>query len=255
MTDYIDQPDNRQSAAFMKAATPPELRLSFLTTTREQLVDVSRKLAAGLNAALLDDATAPVMVAIDGTFKSGKSIVPDVVREELLGPQAAFNGERNRQESWIGEINGKPVEICFINAGSRDPAPFLQERTAGGITFVHNDLRHEAGATGMEIWLESPHSMRAQRAYKTPFSETFADMSMKEDNEWLRYIEIKVTDPRLVLSRDFQLALKTIAAEFPDAKTNLQKPAAASAGVALNTNANTAATATPSAPKAKPLIL
>jgi len=228
MTDFIDQPDSRQSAAFMKAAAPPELRLSLLTTSRDQLVELSRKLAGGFSAALLDDATSPVMVAIDGTFKSGKAVVPDVVREELLGKDASFTGERNRHESWIGEMGGKPVEIGFINAGAADPAPFLQGRTAGGITFVHNDMRHETGTPAMEIWVESPHSMRAQRAYKSAFSNTFADMSMKEDNEWLRYIEIKVSDPRLLLSRNFQQGLKAIAAEFPDAKTNLQKTAPAS---------------------------
>ncbi len=226
MTDFLNQPDTK-SVAFMKAAAPPEVRLSFITTEKEQLFNLGRQLAAGFSPALLLDAEAPVMVAIDGTFKSGKSIVPDVVRETLLGTQAAFSGEKNHQESWIGEIKGVPVEIGFINAGHRDPAPFLQQRTAGGITFVNNDLRHEAGTPGLEIWVESPASSQSKRAYKSSFADTFADQSLKEDSEWLRYVEIKVTDPRLLLSKQFQSALQNIAAGIPDVKTNLPAVSAA----------------------------
>ena len=230
MTDFLNQPDTK-SAAFMKAAAPPQVRLAFITTDKEQRLDVGRKLAAGFSPALLQDAEAPVMVAIDGTFKSGKAIVPDVVREALLGKEAAFTGQKTYQESWIGEIKGQPVEIGFINAGHRDPAPFLQQRTAGGITFVNNDLRHEAGTPGLEIWIESPASAQATRAYKSSLADTFADQALKEDSEWVRYVEIKVTDPRLLLSKPFQSALRDIAAGFPDAKTSLPKASAEAAAV------------------------
>ena len=178
------------------------------------------------------------MVTIDGTFKAGKTMLPQVVREALLGKDAAFTGDKHHQESWMGAIKGLPVEIGFINAGAADPAPFLQQRTAGGITFVHNDLRHEAGKPGLEIWIESPSSAQSTRAYKSSFADAFADHAMKGDGA--QYVEIKVTDPRLLLSKQFQTALRDIAAAFPGSKTsqpatvvNPRKPAPTSAGSAL----------------------
>jgi len=212
--------DEDHSAVFLKVATPPAQRLGLVTTTAEQLADIGRVLAAGLSP-LLQPGEAPVLISVGGTYKSGQGIVPEKMREAVLGTEAVLQGTRHQAEIWKRGAGDDGVEVSLVNAGAQDPAPFLKQPHLPGVIFVQNDVRHDV-KTGFEMTIESPESSLAKRAPLSGMDDKFA---AEAGNPWLRYVEIKVTEPRLLLATPFRQALQQIAETFGATPVKLTAPA------------------------------
>jgi len=216
------------------------LKISLHTSTREQLLDLARHMAAAVEDTALANAAQPVVVSMRGSFSCGKKIFPDMCREVLgaddksesrYAPALYSRDEKGRTmyaaqihkkggfvpkeaEFWSGRKDGTPVEVQLIDAGytleGSTPMPsaireweqtkknFLRQRAAAGVTFISNDEKG-AEAAGIDLWLQSKRSpvvMSAEkdRAGKSPLAAQFNASS----NAWSRYIEITVTDERLL---------------------------------------------------------
>ncbi len=196
-------------------------KVELITTSREELFFVSRLLAAGLAPEVMDDEHFPLLVSIRGTLGAGKKIVSDSMREYLMGTTALSNGITGRpgyDEYWTGQIRGKDVELSYIDAAwlggySNNELSsfgthmvreaFMWTRTKGGITFVQNDPSLEImNKAGLDIWIEQQGVNNVDgpdRAPKSALAVAFKEAQLKDpENEWIRYIEVKVADTRLV---------------------------------------------------------
>lgn len=211
--------DEDHSAVFLKVATPPAQRLGLVTTTAQQLEDIGRLLATGLSP-LLQLGEAPVLISVGGTYKSGQGVVPEKMREAVLGAETVLHGTRHQAEIWTRGPGDNGLEVSLVNAGAQDPAPFLKQPHAPGVIFIQNDVRHDV-KTGFEMTIESPESSLAKRAPLSGMDDKFA---AEAGNPWLRYVEIKVTEPRLLLATPFRQALQQIAETY--GATAVKMPAA-----------------------------
>lgn len=206
-------PNEDHSAVFLKVAAPPAQRLGLVTTSSRQLAEIGRLIAKGLEP-LVKGGEPPLLVSIGGTFKSGHGVLPEAIRETLLGDGAVLHGSRNQAEIWTTAQNGAGLEVSLVNASQQDPVPFLKLPHKAGIIFIQNDVRHDV-RTGLDITIESPESSLAKRAPLSGMGEHFAAHA---GNEWLRYVEIKVTEPRLLLDSAFRQSLQQIAEASPSAR-------------------------------------
>ncbi len=122
-------------------------------------------------------------------------------------------------EFWSGTKDGKPVEVQLLDGGyilegnppraaavmewQQTKENFLAKRGAGGVTFICNDEKGAADC-GIDIWLQSKRSpvkmgTEKDRAGKSTLAKQFNASS----DAWSRYIEITVTDQRLLNSPRF----------------------------------------------------
>lgn len=172
---------------------------------------------------MLGNVAAPLVVSIEGSLASGKKIFADVMREKLLSTSAlvSFAGREGYDEFWLGAVNNKPLEIGYVDVlygrGYANSAfaheteksvreAFMKTRRHGGVTFVQNDKSLAAEKlSGLDIWLEKSgtSSIGGSRLKKSPllskFLETEALLKQQPDgNQWLRYVEVTVKDPRLL---------------------------------------------------------
>jgi len=214
-------PSEDHTAVFLKVAAPPAQRLALVTTTEAQLADIGRLIASSL-APLVQPGEAPVLISIGGTYKSGQGIVPEAIRETLLGTETVLHGSRHQAEVWKNESGGAGIEVSLVNASQQDPVPFLRQPHQPGIIFIQNDVRHDV-KTGFEITIESPESSLAKRAPLSGMDDKFA---AEAGNPWLRYVEIKASEPRLLLQSSFRQGLQQIAETFKAAPAAAKTPEA-----------------------------
>ena len=220
LPDTMD-PREDHTAVFLKVAAPPAQRLAFVTTTEAQLADIGRILATSLQP-LVQPGEAPLLISIGGTYKSGQGVMPEAMRETLLGAETVLHGSRHQAEVWKTENGDKGIEVSLVNASQQDPVPFLRQPHQPGIIFIQNDVRHDV-KTGFEITIESPESSLAKRAPLSGMDDKFA---AEAGNTWLRYVEIKASEPRLLLAASFRQGLQQIAGTFGAAQATVQSPAA-----------------------------
>ena len=131
------------------------VKIELITSSREDLFDISRRLAQAIEPQFLHDAANPVFVAVNGSLESGKKIISDALREELLGSTSlcSFKGRNGYDEYWTGTVQGKAVEMDYIDAAYRSNYHiralnylshnqleyiFLKQRETGGITVIQN---------------------------------------------------------------------------------------------------------------------
>lgn len=164
-----------------------------ITTTREELFDISDMLAEAI-APFLRDRARPVVIAVNGSLESGKKIIADGLRERLLSSAspAAFTGREGYDEYWKGvSPDGSPVEMTYLDAGWRSQhragyhstainprniigAPqaepqsfsqfinaFLSDRSAGGVSVIQNTEHYgeeeEDVKPDVEVWIQRRH--------------------------------------------------------------------------------------------------
>lgn len=215
-------------------------KIELITSTREDLFDISRRLAKAIEPQFLHDAANPVFVAVAGSMDSGKKIIADAMREELLGSTSlcTFKGVKGYDEYWTGNVQGKAVELTYIDAAWRsnyyirelNRLPherledlFLKQRKTGGISLIQNrEMKEKTEKAGVDIWVENKYgqlvfSWPGRKAKESVLSEAFNTANEKrwQDtgyNPWVRYVEIEAVDPRLVASAVFQEALQELSA-------------------------------------------
>ena len=228
------------------------MKISLITTTRDDLFDVSHAVAQAIDPAFYQDRDNPVVLGVRGSFKSGKKIVTDAVREKLLGSTALchFQGVPGIDEYWFGKPQRSVLEVDYMDTmyargfhhksldavdGLVREDAFFQQRKFGGITLIQN--KEQSPRDGINIWVESAFGLPVNReekprarhgdlamafrcaiAFDTEAKRFAADrsechaMQSQLDKEWVRYVEIEVHDARLKNSSKFQAGMGAIAA-------------------------------------------
>lgn len=200
------------------------VKVSLVTTTRADMFDVSRKLFNVLDHEFLVEKDKPVVIGVSGSIRSGKKIVADAMRAELLGSTALSRGREGRDEFWAGEFYGRPVEFDYIDIafaiGYQTPElnnfdyierrdAFLRQRKHGGITVIQNNENRER--IGLDIWVESRNhgflytGSEGRKAGHSGLAAAFN--SAASTSTWTRYLEIEVMDERLLASGRFMMAV------------------------------------------------
>lgn len=202
-----------------------------MTQSRRDLFHLSRLIAASLPPDVIQTDSDPLLVSVRGSLGAGKKIIADAMREYLLGSTAlsGITGRPGYDEYWQGQIRGQDVELSYIDAAWLDGysddynlasfAPhmvrqyFMWQREKGGIAFVHNDRSIEIeDKARLDIWMEQDGKENVDapdRLPDSPLAAKFHQAKLENpDNEWLRYVEIKVTDKRLLDSPKFRDAMQ-----------------------------------------------
>lgn len=180
-------------------------KLSFITTTREDLFAISRIMMRAIEPQLLLDRDNPLVISIDGDMNSGKSILIDTLRSEMFDDKKniAFSGREDYDEQWTATIGGKKAEIGFINVAwqygfsdkslnelsviSRDELTqaFLDKRAHGGITVLQNK---NDGDSDPRVSID----IRVSKSAQDPELEWPLWEAEQRDHRWARHIEINV---------------------------------------------------------------
>lgn len=231
--------DNRiteQQAA--KGDDTPKAYRRFLSTERDHIVQVMEKLARALPQNTLDDAAHPLIVSVKGGISIGKSLIPAVFREALLGKNPVLEGRAEFDERWKGQDkNGQPLEVGFINLAwplmdmsdglqalypSNGDRPtkqyiadaFMSQRAHGGMTFISYAESAEKTAPGLVfemVYERLPQHFPTQKNLSQKFFDALCDNSL---SPWLRIVKIEVSDPRLLESEKFMKALTSLRAVY-----------------------------------------
>ena len=219
----------------------PKVHKRFLSTERDHIVQVMEKLAHALPSGVLENPADPLVVSVKGARCIGKSLIPCVFREALLGPAAQLEGRAEFDERWKGAAkSGQPLEVGFVNLvwpfmdmseglqarypqdqirpSKQDVADaYMSQRVHGGITFMSHAETAEQVKPGMviEMLYESlPKHMPEEKRLSQQFFKAMCDNSL---SPWLRIVKIDVTDPRLLESEGFMKALSSLRAVYNSA--------------------------------------
>jgi hypothetical protein len=146
------------------------------TLERQDLVDLSRRIAQCIPKDFLKNKDKPIVIAVDGSWKCGKKIVADyggaaaldIEHDDIYfehnssaftqaiaivsnGKQILCHGKAEYDEYVSADIDGERMEVSFINLAYRSGYSFgrgfyggrcyeshLEERQVGGIVYIHN---------------------------------------------------------------------------------------------------------------------
>lgn len=209
----------------------------FLSTERDHIVQVMEKLANALPLHALEDPKDPLLVSVKGARCIGKSLIPAVFRETLLGPSPQLEGRAEFDERWKGTVNGKPFEVGFVNIvwpfmdmsdslqerypkdkirpSKQDVADaYLSQREHGGITFISYAEQAEKLKPGLviEMLYESlPKHLPEEKRLSQKFFKAMCDNSL---SPWLRIVKMEVSDPRLLQSEEFMKTFNSLRAVY-----------------------------------------
>lgn len=209
----------------------------FLSTERDHIVQVMEKLANALPLHALDDPKDPLLVSVKGARCIGKSLIPAVFRETLLGSSPQLEGRAEFDERWKGAVNGKPFEVGFVNIvwpfmdmsdslqerypkdkirpSKQDVADaYLSQREHGGITFISYAEQAEKLKPGLviEMLYESlPKHLPEEKRLSQKFFKAMCDNSL---SPWLRIVKMEVSDPRLLQSEEFMKTFNSLRAVY-----------------------------------------
>lgn len=207
-----------------------DIRTRFLTASRADLFDLSRRIFGALDNDVLADAAKPLLVGIGGSMKAGKKIISDVAVETLLADGGAvMNGRAGADEYWTGSRNGQALDVRYIDMAYGRKADYsdrlwqkfgeLEEpdnhrkmaalnsgRMTAGVCLMQNP--HGLSAiTDMNIYIESlwhePVCYELARHALTPKSLRDEFCAVNRADKWARYVEIEVRSPRLQASAAF----------------------------------------------------
>lgn len=225
----------------MTADNTAKAHRRFLSTERDHIVQVMEKLAHTLPSGVLDDPQNPLVVSVKGARCIGKSLIPCVFREALLGTSPQLHGRAEFDERWTGVAkSGQPLEIGFVNLvwpfmdmsdslqalypkdqirpSKQDVADaYLSQRVHGGITFMSHAEAADKVKPGMviEMLYESlPKHLPEEKRLSQQFFKAMCDNSL---SPWLRIVKIDVSDPRLLQSETFMKTLSSLRAVYNSA--------------------------------------
>ncbi|MBW7909857.1 MAG: hypothetical protein H3C49_01075 [Alphaproteobacteria bacterium] len=223
-----DAPEKKPEKAFRR----------FLSTERDHIVQVMEKLALALPPSVLEDAQNPLLVSVKGARCIGKSLIPAVFRETLLGASPQLEGRAEFDERWKGAgTNGRLLEVGFVNIiwpfmdmsdslkelypkdkirpSKQDVADaYLSQREHGGVTFVSYAEQAERLKPGLviEMLYESlPKHLPDEKRLSQKFFKAMCDNSL---SPWLRIVKMEVSDPRLLQSEEFMKTFNSLRAVY-----------------------------------------
>lgn len=226
---------------------PHENTVQMISTSRSDLVAISKVLARAIDPQFLFDKHHPLSISINGSFQSGKSLIPLEIRESIFenADLCGMKGQIGRDEFHEATLNGQPVQINVIDIAwgshyghpglqfpewpARIPQSVIEDtfktiRTEGGIDFFQNKSHHKD--IGLTIWIETynmPHSNNEEegRAKRSPLYRDFKKACTQTPfhmlHNWNRYIEIKALTPA------FNQAVKNLQA-LAEAPENQKRP-------------------------------
>lgn len=222
----------------MAGEDTPRVHKRFLSTERDHIVQVMEKLAHALPPDMLGNPQEPLVVSVKGARCIGKSLIPCVFREALLGTAPQLEGRAEFDERWKGiHKSGQPLEIGFVNLvwpfmdmsdslqarypqdqirpSKQDVADaYLSQRVHGGITFISHAEAAEKVKPGMviEMLYESlPKHLPEEKQLSQKFFKAMCDNSL---SPWLRIVKMDVSDPRLLQSETFMQTFTSLRAVY-----------------------------------------
>lgn len=212
--------------------------------SRDQIAEFSRRLAACIPADFIRDKGTPVQVSIEGSYQCGKKIIPDLMRDELLGDdlQDTDKGNAPYDEYATGEYQGEHMEVSYIDmAWGREVFSFydpdqlashysrsdqsvldthLENRSKMGVAFIHNANSQMAGTNiqtnpDIEIWVEKDDYLQNMRfcaggprcySLGEKLEKHFSKAAISEG--WGRYVEIGLPNAELAENKAVQATLQ-----------------------------------------------
>lgn len=209
-------------------------KITLVTTSRQDMVDITHTLAKALDLKLMQDPETPVVMSLNGSMESGKAIFSDEMYTALFGKP--FVSDRAKFE--VQEVDGRKVEFDYIDIAfnnyqspvtglgqgsyeEREKA-FFDQRKDGGISIVQNMRKPEKADIG--IWVEKNNGYQMYQYQLGPehgsrlgernaLSGVFEHAARlypdkPQDRSWVRYVEIDIRDRRLLDSPKFQEAVE-----------------------------------------------
>lgn len=198
--------------------------IQMVTTTRDDLLAISRILARAIDPQFLFDKDHPLSVSINGSLNAGKSIIPFEMRNTLFqdAENQQMRGNAGHDEFHEASLSGNTVQINVIDPlwghdyghpafkpleeyknlrNTEIEDTFKSIRTEGGIDFYQNKSHHRD--VDLAVWVEVFGSqgsnngecprVRASPLYSA-FKEAFIDSPIwKQD--WVRYVEVLALGP------------------------------------------------------------
>lgn len=215
---------------------PTPMKAELILRSRRDMFYMARLMASALPDDAIHDDKEPLLVSVRGSLGCGKKIIADAMREYLMGTTAMsglknISGREGYDEYWLGIVRGKEVELAYIDAawlsGYSDDfnlasfAPhmvrqyFLWQRDKAGVAFIHNDFSMEIeGKKRLAVWVEQAGVQNvdgAGRAENSKLAVAFKQAQLDDpDNKWLCYIEVNVSDDRLLNSPKFCDAMQKL---------------------------------------------
>lgn len=232
---FFDLWENIPYTGAMRTQQKPHthsLTSRFLTATRADMLAMARDLMTAAAAAERDgadifgDPFRPLVVGVNGSHQSGKKIIADMAVETLFDDTPHMEGHAEFDEYWFGTRNGRAFEIDYIDAawperrsyshrmaaGANIGAEakiydFLRQRRDGGVTFLQNPAEGRAYA-GINLYIER-RRCQEHLGYTLPrrscaparLRDAFAGLDAQ--SEWARFVEIEISDRRLLQSPAF----------------------------------------------------
>jgi len=208
---------------------PKPMKAELILRSRRDMFYMARLLASALPNEAVHDDKDPLIVSVRGSLGCGKKIIADAMREYLTGTTAMsglknISGREGYDEYWLGVVRGKEVELSYIDAAwlsgysddfnlaSFSPhmvrQQFMWRRDKPGVAFVHNDFSLEIdGKKRLAVWVEQAGATNVDgphRAKNSKLAVAFKQAQLAApENEWLRYVEVNVSDDRLLKSPKF----------------------------------------------------
>jgi hypothetical protein len=206
--------------------------VTLVTTQRQDIFALGRLLVQGIDERFFKDPEKPILISLNGSLESGKTIIAEEGRRILIPQATLANGNKGYDEIWAGQRNGRPFEIGYIDAnwalrdfrtvdGNDDYSDagfaaesFLKNRRSPGITYVQNS--GDAFSEKADICL----LIQKYRYGRGPFIQKEEDGRLKSAYNhfsrercipWTRYISLYVRNPELRHSTQFMQALQKIA--------------------------------------------
>ena len=96
----------------------------FRTNSRNELIDVIKNYIKTIDSEHILKNKLPLIIKLNGTRNSGKSLVLDILNKQLLGGSATLDRENSKTnesdertyESWVGDTTaGSKIKIFFTN--------------------------------------------------------------------------------------------------------------------------------------------
>ncbi len=207
---------------------PTPLKAELILRSRRDMFYMARLMASALPNEAIHDEKEPLLVSVRGSLGCGKKIVADAIREYLMGTTAmsgltGISGREGYDEYWTGVVRGKEIELAYIDAawlsgyseadlGSFAPHMvrqyFMWQREKPGIAFIHNDYSIEIEEKKrLAVWVEQADVENVDgpdRVHNSTLAVAFKQAQLDDpDNKWLRYVEVNVSDTRLLNSPKF----------------------------------------------------
>jgi len=212
--------------------------IAFITQTREDLTATAKLLSSNIQKNALRYPENPVIVSIYGTWMTGKSLIGEEMAQNISGERPQFHCPSQNGNA-IKTITARELQFqfsdisCFLMGANqlktqrRIVQEMIERQTAGGVVFIQNAPYVCKNIADIEIMLGASHQvpsvgderykprttkfnidpMDKLHGLKNGLGYEYHQASLKEDVDWLRYVEIDFKNPA-IFNPDFLEKLK-----------------------------------------------